>query len=79
MTSDSGTPLGRGWTHGERFRPAREVEIIYGHNLVKSASSDWPSYLAVSGKTAWNLVEKYVSKAPEGVGIVTQLDWAHLE
>ena len=79
MTSDSGTPLGRGWTHGERFRPAREVEIIYGHNLVKSASSDWPSYLAVSGKTAWNIVEKYVSKAPEGVGIVTQLDWAHLE
>ena len=79
MTSDSGTPLGRGWTHGERFRPAREVEIIYGHNLVKSASSDWPSYLAVSGNTAWNLVEKYVSKAPEGVGIVTQLDWAHLE
>ena len=79
MASDSANPLGRGWTHGERFRPAREVEIIYGHDLVKSASSDWPSYLAVSGKTAWNLVEKYVSKTPEGVGIVTQLDWAHLE
>ena len=30
--------LGRGWTGGQNFRPAREVDVIYGHGLVKSDS-----------------------------------------
>ena len=39
--------LGRGWTGGQNFRPAREVDVIYGHGLVKSESADWPRYVAV--------------------------------
>lgn len=71
--------LGRGWDHGERFRPASEVEIRYGHGLVRTESQTWPRYLAVTGKTAWSHVTRYVAKQPEGVGVVRLLDWGHLE
>lgn len=71
--------LGRGWDHGERFRPARDVEIRYGHGLLKSESEKWPPYLAVTGRTAWEHARKYVSRKPAGVGVVRMLDWGHLE
>ena len=71
--------LGRGWERGENNRPARDVEIRYGHGLVNSESSNWPPYLAVAGRTAWQKAEPYVARPPAGVGTIRLLDWGHLE
>lgn len=73
------TQPGRGWDHGERFRPAREVEVRYGHGLVTGESVRWPRYIAVANRTAWQNVQKYLARTPQGVGIVRYLDWGHLE
>ena len=40
--------LGRGWTGGSSFRPAREVEVRYGHDLLRKESADWPRYIVVT-------------------------------
>ena len=71
--------LGRGWDRGDLFRPARLLDIRYGHGLTKSESAKWPSFIAVANRTAWSNVQKYLAKEPEAVGIVRQLDWNHLE
>ena len=71
--------LGRGWTGGQNFRPAREVDVIYGHGLVKSESADWPRYVAVTTPTAWKTAQPYIAQKPAGVSAVSMLDWDHLE
>jgi glycerol-1-phosphate dehydrogenase [NAD(P)+] len=71
--------LGRGWTGGDRFRPARDVDVRYGHGLVSSESSNWPRYIAVSTRTAWKTAQPYIASQPEGSAIVQMLDWDHLE
>ena len=71
--------LGRGWTGGLNFRPAREVDVIYGHGLVKNESANWPRYLAVTTPTAWKTTEPYLSQKPAGVSTVSMLDWDHLD
>lgn len=73
------TELGRGWTGGDRFRPAREVEIMYGHGLLRNESAGWPRYVVVTTPTAWKTAQPYLSEQPAGVGIVHMLDWDHLE
>lgn len=73
------TGLGRGWTGGTDFRPAREVEIKYGHGLLRSESAGWPRYVVVTTPTAWKTAQPYLSERPAGVGIVNMLDWDHLE
>ena len=73
------TELGRGWTGGNRFRPAREVEIRYGHDLLRNESADWPRYVVVTTPTAWKTAQPYLSKQPAETGIVHMLDWDHLE
>ena len=71
--------LGRGWTGGQNFRPAREVDVKYGHGLVNSESADWPRYLAVTTPTAWKTALPYIAQKPAGVSAVSMLDWDHLE
>ena len=38
----------RGWTGADRAKPAEEVDIRYGHGLLKRESSRWPGYVLVS-------------------------------
>ena len=71
--------LGRGWTGGQNFRPAREVDVIYGHGLVKNESAIWPRYVAVTTPTAWKTAQPYIGQKPAGVSAVSMLDWDHLE
>lgn len=71
--------LGRGWTGGDRFRPARDVDVRYGHELVRNESAAWPRYVAVSTRSAWKTVQPYLSTQPAGAAVVQMLDWDHLE
>ena len=71
--------LGRGWTGGQNFRPAREVDVVYGHGLVNSESANWPRYVAVTTPTAWKTAQPYIAHQPAGVSAVSMLDWDHLE
>lgn len=73
------TELGRGWTGGNQFRPAREVEIKYGHGLLGYESSKWPRNIVVTTPTAWKTARPHISHEPAGVGFVSMLDWDHLE
>ena len=73
------TRLGRGWTGGDRFRLARDVEVKYGHGLVQDESAGWQRYIVVTTPTAWKTAQPYLSEQPAGVGIVSMLDWDHLE
>ena len=73
--------MARSWDYstGEKPRPARDVDIRYGHGLLKRESARWPRYAAVSTPTAWKVAQTYLSQTPAGVGIVEYLDWGHLE
>tara|TARA_B100000029_G_scaffold110038_1_gene101647 strand:+ start:17787 stop:18845 length:1059 start_codon:yes stop_codon:yes gene_type:complete len=71
--------LGRGWTGGPNFRPARDVEVKYGHGLVNTESAVWPRYVVVTTPTAWKTALPYIAQKPAGVGVVSMLDWDHLE
>jgi len=71
--------LGRGWTGGPHFRPARDVEVKYGHGLVNTESAAWPRYVVVTTPTAWKTALPYIAQKPAGVGVVRMLDWDHLE
>ena len=73
------TELGRGWTGGGQFRPARDVDIRYGHGLVQKESATWPRYVVVTTRTAWKTAQPYLSIQPAGVAVVHMLDWDHLE
>tara|TARA_B100001123_G_scaffold445352_1_gene596702 strand:- start:4513 stop:5574 length:1062 start_codon:yes stop_codon:yes gene_type:complete len=71
--------LGRSWTNGSNFRPARDVEIKYGKDLIKNESKNWPSYVVVTTKTSGKDFNQFTSSIPRGIGIVNMLDWDHLE
>ena len=73
--------MARSWdrSEGVQPRPARDVDIRYGHGLLKAESAKWPRYVAVSTPTAWKVAQPYIAKPPAGVGIVDMLGWAHLE
>lgn len=69
---------GRGWDHGERFQPAREVDIRYGNGIVKKESASWPDYLAITSPTAWKTALPFLSKTPVATAMVSSLDWDDL-
>ena len=69
----------RGWKRIENSRPAREVDVRLGHGLLRKESAAWPSYVAVATKSPWKAAQPYLAKQPAGIGIVTHLDWDHLE
>ncbi|NQW18498.1 MAG: iron-containing alcohol dehydrogenase [Chloroflexi bacterium] len=69
----------RGWIGMENSRPARDVELRYGHGLLREESEKWPRYAVVATKTAWKATQPYLVNQPTGIGIVTHLDWDHLE
>lgn len=69
---------GRGWDHGERFMPAREVDIRYGHGLVAKASVGWAKSLVVTSPTTWKIASRYFSAEPMAMAVVSSLDWNDL-
>ena len=71
--------LGRSWTNGNNFRPARDVEIKYGKDLIKNESNKWPNYIVVTTKTSGKDFNDFSSVNPSGIGVVNMLDWDHLE
>ena len=73
--------MARSWDRSEGAQPrlARDVDMRYGHGLLKAESAKWPRYVAVSTPTAWKVAQPYVAQPPAGVGIVDMLDWGHLE
>ena len=58
---------------------ARDYDIRYGRNLVKTESADWPRYIVVSTPTAWKTAEPFLSREPAGLVFNQWLDRAHLE
>jgi len=71
--------LGRSWTDGLNFRPARDVEIKYGNGLLERESSEWPSYIVVTTKSSGEDAKSLLASQPSKTGIVSSLDWGHLE
>ena len=58
---------------------ARDYDIRYGRNLVKTESADWPRYIVVSTPTAWKTAKPFLSREPAGLVFNQWLDRAHLE
>ncbi len=58
---------------------ARDYDIRYGQNLVKTDSADWPRYLVVSTPTAWKTAKPFLSREPAGLVFNEWLDRTHLE
>jgi len=53
----------RGWAcPRERVRPASEVEIRFGRNLLNRVSSEWPPYLAVMTPSAFSTAQAYLGE-----------------
>ena len=69
----------RGWTGADRAKPAEEVDIRYGHGLLKRESSRWPGYVLVSTPSAHRAAGRYLGRDPEAVGYVDLLDWGQLK
>ncbi len=73
------TPPSGAWSGFDRMKPASEYDIRYGHRLVASTSSQWPSYIAVSSPTAYKVTEPHLSRPPEAVGYPKAMDFGYLK
>lgn len=70
--------ISRGWTHGEWAIPARDVDIRYGHGLLKKNSATWPEWMAVTTKRSFAVAEPFLSTKPAATAFVTSLDFEEL-
>ena len=69
----------RGWACPPgKVRPAAEVEIRFGHNLLKQESAKWPPYLAITTPSAFRTAQPYLGREPAAVGHAGLLDWEDL-
>ena len=68
-----------GWSNASQAKPASELTIRYGHDLLRRESEQWPRYLVVTMPDAYEAAQSYLAKAPTGIGHVRWLDWTHLE
>ena len=69
----------RAWSESNLSKPAADIDMRYGHNLLKQESEDWPSYAVVSTPSAIKAAEPHLGKQPAGVGYATHLDHGHLQ
>ena len=67
------------WNGFHQMKPASEYDIRYGNHLVKSTSSQWPSYVAVSSPTAYRMTEPHLTLPPETVGYPEAMDFGYLK
>jgi len=69
----------RGWACPPgKARPASEVEIRLGRDLLIRESSTWPPYLAVTTPSAYRTAQPYLGREPAAVAHAGLLDWAAL-
>lgn len=71
------TVSGRGWDGGSRMKPAAEIDIRYGSELLKRHSESWPRYGIVSTPSALTVADWSLSRSPEGVAYAEWLDSEH--
>ena len=69
----------RGWSQSNLSKPAADIDIRYGHNLLKQESETWPSYAVVSTPSAFKMAQSHFGKQPAGVGFASYLDHGHLQ
>ena len=71
--------LGRGWNNSSQAKPAKDYDIRLGRDLLKEESSQFPRYLAVAGRRAYQTAEGYLSEKPAGVIYPESCDFDYLE
>ena len=69
----------RAWSESNLSKPAADIDMRYGHNLLRQESEGWPSYAVVSTPSAIKATEPHFGKQPTGVGYATHLDHGHLQ
>ncbi|MDE2718349.1 MAG: iron-containing alcohol dehydrogenase [Chloroflexota bacterium] len=67
------------WNGFDQMKPASEYDIRYGHHLVRSTSSQWPSYVAIASPTAYRMTEPHLTRRPETVGYPARMDFGYLK
>ncbi|MCY4529482.1 MAG: iron-containing alcohol dehydrogenase [Chloroflexi bacterium] len=67
------------WSGFDQMKPASEYDIRYGNHLVKSTSSQWPSYVAISSPTAFRMTEPHLTLPPDTVGYPEMMDFDYLK
>ena len=67
------------WKGFHQMKPASEYDIRYGNHLVRSTSSQWESYVAVSSPTAYRMTEPHLTRAPKTVGYPEAMDFGYLK
>ena len=60
-------------------KTAAEQDLRYGGGLLVRESADWPSYLAVTSRSAYAAAEPHLSREPQAVEHAGSLDWKHLQ
>jgi glycerol dehydrogenase-like iron-containing ADH family enzyme len=69
----------RGWSNSGRAKPAAEIDIRYGRQLLSTASANWPRYLAITSPTAYRVADSYLATKPAAVAHIRSLDYAYLQ
>lgn len=67
------------WRDFSQMRPASEYDIRYGNHLVRSTSSQWPRYVAVTSPTAYRMTEPHLTRSPETVVYPEAMDFDYLK
>ena len=58
---------------------AAEQDLRYGTGLLSRESRDWPTYFAVTSRSAYEAAKPHLAHEPDAVEYATWLDWAHLQ
>ena len=60
-------------------KTAAEHDLRYGSGLLARESQHWPSYFAVTSRSALEAAKPHLSHEPEAVEYASWLDWTHLQ
>src|SRR5438105_15771936 len=69
----------RGWTNPSQRKQAADVEIRYGHGLLKRESAAWPRHLVVSTPSAYKTARPFLTGEPAAVGLADLMDFQFLK
>ena len=67
------------WNGFDQMTPASEYDIRYGNHLVRSTSSQWPRYVAVTSPTAYRMTEPHLTRSPVTVEYPEAMDFGYLK
>ena len=60
-------------------KTAAEQDLRYGSGLLAQESSAWPSFFAVTSRSAYEAAKPHLSRKPAAVEHASWLDWTHLQ